>query len=275
MKSIQRMRCLLLGVTVLLVPSVVYGEVKLARIFTDHMVLQQEMPIRVWGFADAEESVEVKINGKSATATADADGHWRVELPAMKADGKQHTMTVKGSNTIEVQDILLGEVWIAAGQSNMNREANVEEDHEGVRLFWIHGSTVPREHDLGENAMGWEPVTAERMKAVKAERQKLYSPNHKGGFAEVGWVLGLRVREELKVPVGLIKTAFGGSQARGWTPIPDVEKQYPYDEKVEGSYLGHKPGLLYQSMLHGLAPFSVRGVVWYQGENNGRDWAYD
>ena len=78
-----------------------------------------------------------------------------------------------------------------------NREANVAEDHEGVRLFWIHGSTVPREHDLGENVMGWEPVTAERMKAVKAERQKLYSPNHKGGFAEVGWVLGLRVKEEL------------------------------------------------------------------------------
>ncbi len=77
MNLIQRMRCLFLGVTVLLVPSAVYGEVKLARIFTDHMVLQQEMPIRVWGFADAKESFEVKIDGKSATTT-ERSGLWGV-----------------------------------------------------------------------------------------------------------------------------------------------------------------------------------------------------
>jgi len=262
------------GLHIILAP-VAAGEVKLARIFTDQMVLQQQMPIRVWGSAGVDEAVAVEFNGKTATTKADADGRWRVELPAMEADGRAHTLTVKGENTLALQDVLLGEVWIAAGQSNMNREVPIKEDHPAVRLFWIHGSTVPREEDLGDNAMGWEPATATRTEALRSIREERFGRGRKEGYAEVGWVFGLRVREQLKVPVGLIKIAFGGSQAQAWTPVPNIAEEFPYDQKVEGSYLGHKPGLLYQSMLHGLGPLGVRGVVWYQGENNGRGWDYD
>lgn len=251
------------------------AEVKTARIFTDHMVLQQQMPIRVWGSAAANEAVTVSFKGQTVTTKADADGRWRAELPAMDADGKPHSLTIKGTNTVTYDDVLLGEVWIAAGQSNMNRETHIDADHPEIRLFWIHGSTVPREHDLGDNALGWEPAIAGRMKELGAIREERFGRGHKGGFAEVGWVLGTRVHDALQVPVGLIKSAFGGSQARAWTPVPALAEEFPYDQKVEGSYLGHKPGLLYQSMLHGLGPMSIRGVVWYQGENNGRDWDYD
>ncbi|MGB0867745.1 MAG: sialate O-acetylesterase, partial [Granulosicoccaceae bacterium] len=102
-----------------------------------------------------------------------------------------------------------------------------------------------------------------------------FGVGHKSGFAEVGWVFGRRLQKQLNVPVGLIKTAYGGSAARAWTHLPRLTDKYPAGQKVEGRYAGHKPGLLYQSMMQGLAPMSVRGVVWYQGENNGHDWNYD
>lgn len=259
---------------ILLAPHSASADVRLARIFTDHMVLQQKMPVRIWGWADVGESVTVAFNGKSADTKAGEDGTWRVELPAMNADSKPRTLTVQGKNTLELKDILLGEVWIAAGQSNMNREARITDDHPEVRLFWIHGSTVPREHDLGDNAIGWLAATKSNVEDIKEQRQK-FGRGHKDGFAEVGWVFGLRVQKKLGAPVGLIKSAYGGSQAKAWTPRDDIAEDFPYDKKVEGGYLGHRPGLLYQSMLHGMPPLSVRGVVWYQGENNGRDWDYD
>ena len=111
------------------------GEVRLPKIFTDHMVLQQELPIAVWGWADKGEKITVTLAGKSAEAKADAAGKWRVDIPAMKADGKAHTLTVKGSNTIERKDVLLGEVWLCAGQSNMNREVVIEKPLPNIRLF--------------------------------------------------------------------------------------------------------------------------------------------
>jgi len=268
------------GITVFSLALVVLAgpamaDVRLPKVFTDHMVLQQQMPIHVWGWAESGESVTVGLADKTASAEAGDDGRWQVELPAMDADGRPHTLTVKAANTIELKDVLLGELWICAGQSNMNREVEIQEPLPQMRVFWIHGSTAPRQHDLGDNAMGWEPADPQRLAEVRKVRQKRFHPSHKGGFAEVGWVFGRRVHEQLKVPVGLIKSAFGGSQARAWTPVPNIAEQFPFDQKVEGSYLGHKPGLLYQSMLHGLPPLSVRGVVWYQGENNGRDWNYD
>jgi len=259
----------------LLSATPIKADVQPAKAFSDHMVLQQQMPIRVWGWADAGERVTVAFAGKTGSATAGDDGYWRVDLPAMDADGKTHTLKIAGHNTIELTNVVLGEVWIAAGQSNMNRETAIEKDHPDVRLFWIHGSATPIERDFGDNALGWTPATAERLAEVTPIRKEKFHPNHKDGFAEVGWVFGQRVREHTGVPVGLIKSAFGGSQARAWTPIDDFTDAYTYGEKEEGGYIGHRPGLLYNTMIRGLGPMSVRGVVWYQGENNGRDWDYD
>lgn len=248
--------------------------VKVARVFSNNMVLQQQMPIRVWGWADPREVVTVAFNDSSAKATAGDDGYWRVDLPAMKADGKAHTLTVKASNTVEHTGIVLGEVWIAAGQSNMNREVKVEADHPDIRLFWIHGHVTPIERGLGDNAIGWEPATRKALEAITPERKK-WGKVYGAGTAEVGWVFGKRVHEQTKVPVGIIKTAFGGSQALAWTPIDNFTEKYTYGKKEEGGYIGHRPGLLYNTMLQGLGPMSVRGVVWYQGENDGRNYNYD
>lgn len=250
------------------------AEIQLAKVFTDHMVIQQEMPVRVWGWADKGEKVTVSFAGKTGSATANDDGAWRVDLPALKADGKTHTMKVAGTNTIERKELVLGEVWIAAGQSNMNREVKIEGNHPGIRLYWIHGSATPTLRDFGDNALGWSPATQEALEKSLPARQAINKKSGKG-TAEVGWVFGKRVHESTNVPVGVIKSAFGGSQARAWTPIDNFTEKYTYGKKEEGGYIGHREGLLYNTMFQWLGPMSVRGVVWYQGENNGRDWGYD
>ncbi|MCP4816028.1 MAG: 9-O-acetylesterase, partial [Planctomycetaceae bacterium] len=95
------------------------ADIVLSKVFGDHMVLQQEQPIRLFGAGSPGEKVTAELAGKTATATTGKDGRFRVELPAMKADGKAHTLTVCGKNRITLKDILLGEVWICSGQSNM------------------------------------------------------------------------------------------------------------------------------------------------------------
>jgi len=259
-----------------------WADVRLPKIFSDHMVLQQELPIRIWGWADPGREVTVEFNGKTAGTKAGKNGCWRVELPAMKADSKPHTLVVKGppstgsgqGNTIECKDVLLGEIWLCAGQSNMNREVQVKKPLPNVRLFWIHASTTPVKDDLGDNALGWAVAIPEKIAAISKMRTERFGRGWKQGFAEVGYVFGLKIHEKLKVPVGLVKSAYGGSIAKTWTPRDDIGSEHPFGRKVAkgGQYA---PGVLYQSMMHGLAPLSVRGVVWYQGETDGRNWNYD
>jgi sialate O-acetylesterase len=245
-----------------------FGEVRLPKIFTDHMVLQQELPIAVWGWGDKGEKVTVTLAGKSVETKADAAGRWRVDIPAMKADGKTHTLTVKGANTIELKDILLGEVWLCAGQSNMNRSTEVKDSDNEIRLFWIDGSVTPLAEDLGDNAAGWVHATPKDVAAATPPKRGRSAGKPRKSFAEVGYVFGRKLHAELKVPVGLIKCAFGGSQVQSWTPVADVEKLYPFGKPAEGGYIGHRPGLLYQTMVNGIVPLTMRGVIWYQGEND-------
>jgi len=256
--------------------SIVRAEVRLPKIFTHNMVLQQQMPITVWGWATAGEQVTVTLAGKSANAKAGDDGKWRVDLPAMSADGKAYELQVtgEGGEPRTLGNVVLGEVWLCAGQSNMNRGTDVRDENlPDIRLFWIDGSTVPKKEDLGDQIAGWVPCTPEGLASAKpAIIRQRETPRTQ--FAEVGYVFGRKIHEQLNVPVGLIKAAFGGSQVQSWTPLPGIEQEYPFDQRVEKGYVGHTPGLLYQSMVHGIVPLAMRGVVWYQGENNGRDREY-
>ncbi|MAG57479.1 MAG: hypothetical protein CMJ83_14400 [Planctomycetes bacterium] len=261
-------------VLVVAVSSPACAQVRLPKIFTNHMVLQQELPIAVWGWASPAEVVRVQVAGRSVETRAGADGRWRVDLPAMKADGKQHTLEVSGKTTVRRSNVVLGEVWLCAGQSNMNREARVREPDPDIRLFWIDGSVTPRRDDLGDQVAGWVPSTPGDV-AAAAPTLRRGKPVKRTGFAEVGYVFGRRVHRELGVPVGLIKCAFGGSQVQAWTPDPTLPERVAYGTKAEGGYLGHRSGLLYRSMVHGMVPLTIRGVLWYQGENDGRSKVYD
>lgn len=253
---------------VAMITSTAPADVSVAKVFGDHMVLQQHMPIRVWGSADPGEPVMVEFANRVWGTSADADGHWRIDLPAMKADGKTYTMTIKGQNTITLTDIVLGEVWICSGQSNMEwpvtRSLNAKEEiadanYPKIRLFNVGGhvaSPVPVDDPRGT----WT----------------VCSPDTVSGFSAVGYYFGRKLNKELNVPIGLVGTNWGGTRIEPWTPlvgfeaVPQMSTEADFVRSLTAqSKINHRqPGVLYNGMVHALTPLSVRGAIWYQGESN-------
>ncbi|MEO2023156.1 MAG: sialate O-acetylesterase [Pirellulaceae bacterium] len=248
------------------------ADIVLSKVFGDHMVLQQEQPIRLFGAGSPGEKVTAELAGKTATATTGKNGRFRLELPAMKADGKTHTLTVKGQNTITLTDVLLGEVWICSGQSNMEWSVggtlNAKEEiaaakHPQIRLFNVPGHVqgpVPSDDPRGS----WQ----------------LCSPNTIRGFSAVGYFFGRSLQKELNVPIGLVGTNWGGTRIEPWTPpvgFQQVPQLKDYVASIDSIGPG-KPGkpkggatYIYNGMVHGLVPLSARGAIWYQGESNAGD----
>jgi sialate O-acetylesterase len=289
------------------------ADVRLPNIFGSNMVLQQEKPIRFFGWAEPGEKVAVSMPGKSAETTADAKGKWRVDLPAMKTDGKPFDVIVKGNNEITLKDVVLGEVWICSGQSNMewpltavinSKEEIAAANYPNIRQFDVPGHTTspsPNSNVPGQ----W----------------KVCTPQTARSFSAVGYFFGRKLHKESGVPIGLIGTNWGGTRIEPWTPIsgfasvPELKSYADRLKKIDptttagqefhGRYLnevlswlaksreelaaGKTPGnppasqtmrvlgqmggatIIYNAMVHGLAPFSVRGAIWYQGESNAGD----
>jgi sialate O-acetylesterase len=215
-------------------------------VIDSHMVLQRDRPLPIWGSADPGEAVTVKLDGASVEATADAKGNWNVVLPAMKADGKTHQMTISGKNKIELEDILVGEVWMGSGQSNMEmgigvvhepKEEIAAADYPQIRLL-----LVPK-------TAGREPAKDVNSKWV-ACTPKTIAEGGWGGFSAALYFFGRNLHKELNVPVGLIQTAWGGQR---------IERFTPSDKKN---------GDIYNGMIAPVKPFAIRGAIWYQGEAN-------
>ena len=177
--------------------------------FSEHMVLQADMPVPVWGTAEAGEAIEVTLSaGSSAHAIADSHGEWRVALPVLHAGGP-FTLTIRGNRTIAIHDVLVGEVWLLSGQSNMAFElsrastgaaAITAADHPEIRLF-----TVPERselHPTRELKASWQACTPETV----------------GDFSAVGYFFGLALYRKLGVPIGLIHSSWPGTTAEQWTP---------------------------------------------------------
>jgi len=217
------------------------ADVKLPAVIGSGMVLQRDMPVVLWGWAEAGEKVTVTHGRKSQSATADDAGHWKVTLPAMKADGKTHRMTISGTNKIELANIIVGEVWVGSGQSNMEwqlarstggKEAIAAAKHPQIRLF--HVPKVQAKAPAKDVKAAW----------------KVCQPETVGNFSGVLYFFGLRLQKELGVPIGLINSSWGGSPIEPWT----ITKA--------GS------GGMYNGMIAPLQPFAIRGAIWYQGETN-------
>jgi len=182
---------------------------RLAAIFSDNMVLQREVPIPVWGTARAGEAVTVTLAGQTAKTVAGVDGHWELRLPALPVGGP-YEMIVSGDETLTLHNVLLGEVWICSGQSNMewptelsnNGEAEVAAaNYPNMRLFTVpkHAAYTP-EDDI-PNASGWAVCTPASIPL----------------FSAVGYFFGRMLHQELQVPVGLINASWGGTVAETWT----------------------------------------------------------
>ncbi|MCA9117075.1 MAG: sialate O-acetylesterase [Planctomycetaceae bacterium] len=264
--------CLALPAVLACLTATAQAEVKLATIFGDSMVLQRELPVPVWGTADAGEKVTVTFGDQSKEATADDAGKWQVKLDPLKASSEPQELKAAGSSTVVLKDVLVGEVWICSGQSNMEwrlatamnpKEEIAASDHPLIRLFDVPGHTT-------------SPVAKDELPGGS---WKVCGPQTSGGFSAVGYFFGRRLQEELKVPVGLVGSNWGGTRIEPWTSpagfhsVPELEKiaaqvdAYDENTKVGGS----SPSAIYNAMIHPLAPFAMRGAIWYQGESNGNE----
>lgn len=184
------------------------AQLKVARLFGDHLVLQRDKPIRVWGEHRPGAAVTVVLNGQSAGATAAADGRWQAELPPMPAGGP-YTLTIRGQNeTIALSDVLIGEVWLCSGQSNMEwrvRQAdNARAEIAAANFPQIRHFEVPHE-------MAFEP-----QKDLKSGEWRVCSPETAGEFSAVGYYFARELTQKLNVPIGLIHSSWGGSQVESW-----------------------------------------------------------
>ena len=209
-----------------------HAEVKLPNFFSDHMVLQQKMKIKVWGWADAGEAVKVSIGGNTAETEADNDGKWNVELPAMNAGKTALTLTIKASNTIEIKDVLIGEVWLCSGQSNMEwtvqRSTNSKEEIAAADYPMIRHMKVPR-----------VPKTTPQDN-IETQWQ-VCSPNTAANFTACGYFMARKLHKELNVPVGLINSSWGGTRVEPWTP-PVGFKKVEALQGIYASVVGRTPG---------------------------------
>ena len=204
------------------------AEVRLPKVFGSHMVLQQEKPLVIWGWAEPNETVSVTIGPEKTQVRANPAGEWKAVLPAMKAGGP-YTLAVSGSSTVQCDDVMIGEVWLCSGQSNMEmgigRINNAEQEiansnHPNIRLFMVQNrwTPVPQDDVAGGE---WQRCTPESVAA-----------GGWNGFSAAAYFFGRELNQELGVAVGLIDSDWGGTRIEPWTPpegfasVPALKSDY-------------------------------------------------
>jgi sialate O-acetylesterase len=302
----------LIIITMAAAASIALADIKPAGLFTDNMVIQRETKAPVWGWGDAGEKVTVSGSwGKSARTTVDDTGKWTVKLQTPAAGGP-YTLTLKGDNTVELKNILSGDVWLCSGQSNMQwpvskalnpAEEAAAADYPQIRSFMV--GRVPMTKEAADCQGAWT----------------VCSPETVSDFSATAYFTGRELHKNLDVPIGLLTSCWGGTCVEAWTPLADqsedafalqrkaaldtrAETYTPEQAKVRfeqqmksweqksaeakarkkraprrpklqtDPLLNHNyPGNLYNGMVHPLLTFAVKGAIWYQGEANAQDLA--
>lgn len=290
------------------------AELSVASLFSDHMVIQRDQPFKVWGWGDPGATVSISVAGQQKASKVGEDGRWAIKISAPNAIGPHAMKVSSGGSSLEIRDVLVGEVWLCSGQSNMamtvSRARDFAKESKAadlpqIRMFKVTSShaTEPQEKCSGE----WTVCT----------------PDSVGGFSATAFFFGRRLHAELNVPIGLINSSVGGTSVESWTSMPaqsavpdiaprlqawkDADDSYnsesakaAFDKAMDrwtrkakearaaGDRAPRKPQLaspphkdrnypsnLFNGKIHPLAGFSIRGAVWYQGENSsGRGFSH-
>ena len=293
--------------------TMTFAEVRLPRVFGNNMVIQRDMPAPIWGWAAPNEVLTITISRQDVESDietyivkADEDGNWRTTLKATPAGGP-YKIEISGETTIELTDVLFGEVWVCSGQSNMQWSVNASKDSDAeiaaanypnIRLFHI-------------------PNTSSGLPAIDVNAEwRPTAPNTIRHFSAVAYSFGRHLHKELDVPIGLINTSWGGSRIEPWTPpvgfetvpalssiteeITDINNDYRTQlsdnlkqfeawiaesrealenegvillipESIHPPMPHQKPTAIYNRMIHPIVPYAIRGALWYQGESNVRE----
>jgi sialate O-acetylesterase len=195
------------------------AEVKLPAIFGDHMVLQQEMKVPVWGTADPGEKVTVIVGDHTGTAIADDKGKWRIDLAPFAPSSTTYALVVMGKNMIRFEDVLIGDVWLASGQSNM--EWTVHDSH-NFKDISDHLDDQQLRVFQADHAYAFEPASDLKGHWAVASRDSL------PGFSAIAYFFGHELRGKLNRPIGLVESSFGGTVAQSWTSISGLQKDPPF-----------------------------------------------
>src|ERR1051325_10406472 len=297
------------------------ADVKLPAIFSDHMVVQMDADVAVWGWAGAGEEVSVSLAGQTQTARANADGKWMVKLGKFKSSSEPQTLVVRSRVTnreLRISDVLIGEVWLASGQSNMEMQIKGK----------LHGSVDRADEEIaaanysairmfvhdGPFAIYELPVPPSEPLADRPGKWRVCSPQTVADFSALGYFFARALQRQLGVPVGIISAAVGGTPIEAWTslaaqqaaptlkPVLDdwqkrlsnfdagrEQKEFLDKKKTwlkqrsEATKEGKTPpkapaafknlsvmtpGGLFNGVISPLAPYTIRGCIWYQGERN-------
>lgn len=259
------------------------GKPFLAPLFTSNMVWQRDVMAPIWGWTTPGVTITVRMLNKTATATADVDGKWLAKLGPFKAGGP-YTLTVSGPETVTLQNVLVGDVWLCSGQSNMEMgillanngaEEAAKATDGNIRLFFVPKvlQLTPQQTVSGQ----WDvcsPATVAK--------------GGWGGFSAAAYFFGRQLRQDINVPIGLIDSSWGGTPAEAWTSGEKLQQELPEflprlqavdtaaiefaGKPVPAQFGTGTPGVLYNGMIAPLLPFAIKGAIWYQGESNAGAW---
>ncbi|MEN7550710.1 sialate O-acetylesterase [Rapidithrix thailandica] len=300
---------LLFSLCILWNPEMTRAQLRLPEIFGDHMVLQRDLPVPVWGSGLASgQKVRVKLGKHSVQAVADANGAWKTELPPMKAGGPYVLRISTGKKELVFKDVLIGEVWLCSGQSNMAWPLMHSEGFESLKTSLDRSQLrlFKMEKDVHIRPKAYTETELERVlngKFYQAATWQHCTAESAPSFSAVAYHFGTQLLDSLKVPIGLIQNAIGGSPTQAWISKealqahPQLCKYAPHTEgrdwfsvqelhpfvvervkKNLGMALENgqataeqhpfSPAYLYTQGIAPLLPYAIRGVIWYQGESN-------
>ncbi len=247
------------------------AEIVLPKILTDNMVLQREKQVAIWGTASVGEKITVKFAGQIKSTKTDKTGNWRIKLDAMKATIQPQNMTILGSNTLIIKNIVVGDVWLCSGQSNMEYPLDRMLHHyiapakcSDSAAIVLRSKRNPLvrflyvEHKLAPilPTLGWKESSDSTLKFVSA----------------VGYFFADNLAKQLNIPIGIISSSWGGTRVEQWTPFSAYQTSPIFKDSTAGKSNfkidGLIPGKMFEGMIHPLIPYTLKGIIWYQGESN-------
>lgn len=255
-----------------LMSSVLRAQLAVPEIFSDNMVLQRGKPVPVWGMATPGKTVTVSFAGHSQSATADGSGQWKVVLPAMQANAVPQSMMIQGESYLSFKNVLVGDVWLCSGQSNMEYPLD-----RSLKPFLgpAKGPDVAALEVKAAKPGGVRYIVVER---VLNKYPKLPTKGWVTGedsmvryASAIGYFFAKEINQKMNVPIGVITSAWGGTRIEPWVPETEWGSSAVFKDSVRaGSFTidGARPGNMYKGMISPMVPFAIKGVLWYQGESN-------
>ncbi|OYU84526.1 MAG: hypothetical protein CFE24_06460 [Flavobacterium sp. BFFFF2] len=282
----------------------VQGQLQLSPLFSDHMLLQQQSEAAIWGTTEPNATVTITVDWcvKPTTTVADASGSWKTTIKTTQGTFVPHWIRLEsGREKLELKDVLIGEVWLSSGQSNMElvmrrveqAETEIQKANKPfIRLFQVKRGTASEPQFSFPSGSKWAVCTPESVKE----------------FSAMSYYYACKLQEKLQIPVGIINANWGGTGAESWTPAtsmnsePKLASVYdrwklwetnrttdslaydqlklsnPKAELPRSLYmlkrLHRRPSVLFNAMIHPIIPYTIKGFIWYQGTSN-REWAYE